>query len=49
MQIIDYIVEMQADEENTYPGAKQVFRESDYLLSKPFNFYGTALQLNTDE
>lgn len=48
-QIINQLLEMEEDEDNIDPLAKVVYQQSDLLLNNPFDFYGTALSLNSEQ
>lgn len=49
IQIINQLLEMEEDEDNIDPLAKVVYQQSDLLLNNPFDFYGTALSLNSEQ
>ena len=40
---------MEEDEDNIDPLAKVVYQQGDLLLNNPFDFYGTALSLNSEQ
>jgi len=40
---------MEEDEDNIDPLAKVVYQHGDLLLNNPFDFYGTAISLNSEQ
>lgn len=48
-KILDYVLHMQEDSDNTAYEASKVFQGGDLLLQVPFDFYGTSLQLNSEQ
>lgn len=49
IKILDYINEMNDDEDNIALQAKNTFEKGDLLLNHSFDFYGTALSLNSEQ
>jgi hypothetical protein len=49
LEVVEYLNELMQDEEDMHPDTKLAFNESDIILAKPFDFYGTSLMLNADD